>query len=83
MKKIFIDLYEGIKGSLDVTEKPFSARKLTAFAIIGAIIAVHVKWLILGDLSNLEMVLTIDYSFVAALFGMTTYQYIKKDGTKP
>lgn len=77
MKKILQDLYNGMLGSLDTTEKPFSARKLTAFVIIGAIVAAHVKWMVLGDLSNLEMVLSIDYAFVAALFGLTTYQYVK------
>ena len=41
-------------------------------------IAVHIKWLALGDLGNLEMVLTIDYAFIASLFGMTTYQSMKE-----
>lgn len=77
MKKILTDLYEGIKGSLDTTESGFSARKLTGFAIVACIIAAHIKWLTLGDLGNLEMVLTIDYGFIAALFGMTTYSAIK------
>jgi hypothetical protein len=83
MKKILTDLYEGIKGSLDTTESGFSARKLTGFAIVSAVIAAHVKWLAIGDLGNLEMVLTIDYGFIAALFGMTTYSAIKsKNGAE-
>ena len=77
MKKIFVDLYSGIKGSLDTTDSGFSARKLTGFAIVACVIAAHIKWLTLGDLSNLEMVLTIDYGFIATLFGLTTYSAIK------
>ena len=33
--------------------------------------------MVLGDFSQLEMVLTIDYAFIASLFGMTTYQAMK------
>jgi len=83
MKQIFKDLYEGVLGSLDTTDKGFSARKLTGFAVCFTVIAAHVKWLTLGDLSNLENVLLIDYGFIAALFGMTTYSTIKANGTKP
>lgn len=82
MKKILTDLYEGIKGSLDTTDKGFSSRKLTGFAIVACVIAAHVKWLAIGDLGNLEMVLTIDYGFIAALFGMTTYSAIKSKSDK-
>lgn len=74
---VFKDIYNGILGSLDTTDKGFSARKITGFAIASCVIAAHVKWMILGDLSNLEMVLTIDYGFITALFGMTTYTAIK------
>jgi hypothetical protein len=55
----------------------FSSRKLTAFTIIACIVAAHVKWLSLGNLSQLGEVLIIDYGFVAALFGMTTYSGLK------
>lgn len=54
-----------------------SSRKLTAFVIILCVIAAHVKWLSLGDLSQLGEVFIIDYGFVAALFGMTTYSGLK------
>lgn len=80
---ILKEIYEGIMGSLDTTDKGFSARKLTGFAVASAVIAAHVKWLIIGDLGNLEMVLTIDYGFIAALFGMTTYSAIKGSQNKP
>jgi hypothetical protein len=63
--------------SFDTTTKGFSSRKLTAFIIISCVIAAHVKWLSLGDLTQLGEVFIIDYTFIAALFGMTTYQKLK------
>lgn len=73
MKKIFNDLYDSFK----VSEIGLSSRKLTAFVIVILVIIVHVKWLMLGNLTQLEMVLTIDYAFISALFGMTTFQTLK------
>ena len=64
-------------SSLDTHTKGFSARKLTAFAVMLCVIAAHVKWLSLGDFAMLGEILLIDYTFVAALLGMTTYQSIK------
>ena len=71
------EIFQNIKKSFSVSPEGYSARKLTAFAIIICVIVAHVKWISLGDLSQLEMVLTIDYSFIAALFGMTTYSTMK------
>ena len=34
----------------------------------------------MGNLSNLENVLIIDYTFISALFGMTTYHSLKTNG---
>ncbi len=64
-------------SSLDTHTKGFSARKLTAFVIIICVIVAHIKWLSLADFSLLGEILMIDYAFVAALLGMTTYQNIK------
>ena len=66
-----------ILDSFKMGNAGFSSRKLTAFTIIACIVAAHVKWLSLGDLSQLGEVLIIDYGFVAALFGMTTYSGLK------
>ena len=63
--------------SFDTQEGGFSSRKLTAFVIVIMVIIIHIKWLTLGNLSQIEMVLTIDYGFIAALFGLTTYQSVK------
>jgi hypothetical protein len=82
MKKILTEIYEGVIGSFDTTDKGFSSRKITGFVVVGCVIAAHVKWLTLGNLSNLENVLLIDYGFIAALFGMTTYSAIKSNGAK-
>ena len=64
-------------SSLDTHTKGFSARKLTAFGVMICVIAAHIKWLSLADFSLLGEILMIDYAFVAALLGMTTYQNIK------
>jgi hypothetical protein len=67
-----------ILDSFKMGNAGFSSRKLTAFTIIACIVAAHIKWLSLGDLSQLGEVLIIDYGFVAALFGMTTYSGLKQ-----
>jgi len=64
-------------ASFDNTNAGFSSRKLTAFIIVACIVAAHIKWLSLGDFNQLESVFMIDYSLIAALFGMTTYQNLK------
>ena len=68
---------KNIIDSFKMGNAGFSSRKLTAFAVITCIVAAHIKWLSLGDLSQLGEVLIIDYGFVAALFGMTTYSGLK------
>lgn len=65
-------------SSLDNHTKGYSARKLSAFAVMLCVIAAHIKWLSIGDFSLLGEILIIDYGFVAALLGMTTYQNIKQ-----
>jgi len=79
------ELINNVLKSFNGNAEGYSSRKLTAFAIILCVIAIHIKWLTLGNLSQLEMVLTIDYGFIAALFGMTTYSALKnkKDDEEP
>jgi len=81
MREILNNILKSFNGKAE----GYSSRKLTAFGIILCIIAIHVKWLTLGNLSQVEMVLTIDYGFIATLFGMTTYSALKnkKDGEEP
>ncbi len=70
-------------SSFDMHTKGFSARKLTAFAIVACVVAAHIKWLKIGDLTQLGEILIIDYSFIAALLGMTTYENIKSKKDEP
>jgi len=66
-----------ISNSFEVKKGVYSSRKLTAFVIVLIVVITHIKWLALGNFNQLETVLTIDYAFIAALFGMTTYHSIK------
>ena len=76
------EIFENILKSFNTKREGYSSRKLTAFVIVILVIATHIKWLTLGNLTQLEMVLTIDYAFIAALFGMTTYHSLKTNGGK-
>lgn len=79
MKDIISNLYNKFLGSLDTQKgSGFSGRKLTAFALVICVIAIHIKWISLGNFDQMEMVLTIDYSFIAVLFGLTTYSAMKE-----
>lgn len=62
----------------------YSGKKLTAFAITLCVISAHIKWIALGNFTQLEMVLTIDYTFIATLFGINEYgkTKAKKDDSK-
>ena len=77
------EIFDNIKKSFSINPEGYSARKLTAFVIVVCVIVAHIKWISLGDLSQLEMVLTIDYGFIAALFGMTTYSTLKTKKEAP
>jgi hypothetical protein len=68
---------KNILDSFKMGNAGFSSRKLTAFSIIACIVAAHVKWLCMGDFNLIGEVFLIDYGFVAALFGMTTYSGLK------
>jgi hypothetical protein len=73
MKKILSDLIDSFR----MNEVGFSSRKLTAFVIVILVMVIHIKWIMAGNFSDIEMVLTIDYAFISALFGMTTFQNVK------
>ncbi len=75
MKKILFYIFTALDTH---TKGGASARKLSAFMIMLCIIATHIKWITLGDFNNLEMVLTIDFAFIAGALGMTTYETITK-----
>jgi len=70
-------IFHSIGGSFKNDKDGYSAKKMTGFAIVICVIATHVKWLSIGDLSQMEMVLTIDFAFIATLFGINTYDKFK------
>jgi apolipoprotein N-acyltransferase len=80
MKELFIKL----QSAFDTHSKGFSARKLTAFAIVLCVFVAHIAWIksafLKEDFSLLEGILIIDYTFIGGLLGMTTYEAIKKQG---
>lgn len=77
MKKILIEFKNNISGSFKFEKGGYSARKLTSATIILMVVIAHSIWLkhcfVHEDFSLLSEVLIIDYGFVAALLGMTTY----------
>jgi len=75
MKEIFNKLI----ASLEIKDGGYSARKLSAFAIMLCVITAHIKWLSLGNFTQLEMVLTIDYGFISVCLGLTTYESLQKN----
>jgi hypothetical protein len=77
MKKILVDFKNNVSSSLKVGHNGYSARKLTSATIILMVVVAHLIWLkhcfVHEDFSLLSEVLIIDYGFVAALLGMTTF----------
>ena len=73
------ELINKVLSGLDTHSTGFSARKMSAFVVIICVIAAHIKWITLGDFSQLELVLTIDYSFIGVCLGMTTIEAMKKN----
>ena len=77
MKQILIDFKNNLSGSFKFDKGGYSARKLTSATIILMVVVAHIIWLkhcfVHEDFSLLSEVLIIDYGFVAALLGMTTY----------
>lgn len=69
MKEIITKLINSFDNKL----VGFSSKKLSAFIIILCVIAIHIKWLSLGNFDQLEMILTIDFTFIATMFGINEY----------
>jgi hypothetical protein len=77
MKQILIDFKNNLSGSFKFDKGGYSARKLTSATIILMVVIAHSIWLkhcfVHDDFSLLSEILIIDYGFVAALLGMTTF----------
>jgi len=67
------ELVSNLIKSFDNSGEGFGAKKLSAFALMVCIVVAHVKWIALADFSQLISVLTIDYGFIAILFGINSY----------
>lgn len=76
------DIYNSFKNNV----LGFSARKLSAFAIMVCVVAAHISWLKYAFMQNkfelLPEILTIDYGFIAVCLGLTTWENIKTNPTK-
>jgi hypothetical protein len=66
-------IIDKLVNSFDNNNLGFSSKKLTAFVIVLCVVSAHIKWLSLGNFSQLEMVLTIDFTFIATMFGINEY----------
>lgn len=73
-----MSVVDKILASLDTHSQGFSARKLSALAIMLIVIWAHVVWLIHSakhdDFVLLPEILIIDFSFITACLGMTTWE---------
>ena len=67
------ELFNNLIGSLNNTDSGFSARKLTAFALMVLIAYVHYKYV---DLSNAIEAILIDLGGVLLLLGIVTFEQI-------
>jgi hypothetical protein len=74
MKKIFNKIIAGLDTH---TTDGFSARKMSAFAIIILVIIAHIKWFKSDHWEYLGEVLMLDFGFICVCLGMTTYENIK------
>lgn len=77
MRKIISDIYNGVLGSMDNTNKGFSARKVSAFVVIVLVIVTHIKWFKLDKWEYLAEVLFLDFTFILVCLGLATWQNIK------
>ena len=66
MKKIITDILKSFNNQ----EGGYSGKKLSALAVMICIMAAHAKWIALGNFAQLEMVLTIDFTFICTMFGI-------------
>lgn len=64
------DILSNIVKSFNNRTEGFASKKLTAFAVMCCVVAAHIKWITLGNFEQLEIVLTIDFSFISVLYGI-------------
>jgi hypothetical protein len=77
MKKLLLEFKTGLLGSFTNAPGGFSSKKLTALAITICIVIAHIRWFNEKDFTQLTTVLTIDYGFILALFGINVVDKFK------
>jgi hypothetical protein len=75
LKEILNNLLDSFKTNAN----GFSARKISAFAIIVMVISLHIKWFNSDKWEYVGEILALDFAFVSVALGMTTYEAIKKN----
>lgn len=73
------EVINNLLNSFSDSKTGYSSKRLSAFILMVCVTAIHIKWIAKADFSQIEMVLSIDYAFIAALFGLSTYQKIKEN----
>lgn len=66
MKQVIQNLF----NSLNNEKTGYSGKKLTIISVVACIISAHIKWIAMGDFTQLTTVLTIDFTFILTLFGV-------------
>ena len=74
-----MELVKKILGSFSTGPDGFSARKLTAFVLVCCIVVTHIIWWIKYPIDKLMVeVILCDFTMIAALFGLTTFEPQRK-----
>lgn len=77
MKTIIQRITDDFLQSFNGSKKGGSAKKYTAFVIVGCIVGLHIEYWLNFDIHYLIEVMLADMAFVAALFGIGTYEKTK------
>lgn len=87
MKQVLIDFKNNLSASLKFGHGGYSARKITSLFVMLMVLAAHIMWMkhcyVKDNFDSLPEILIIDYGFVAALLGMTTYSQNIQHKAKP
>jgi hypothetical protein len=75
------EILNNLLDSFKTNSNGFSARKISAFAIIVMVISLHIKWFNSDKWEYVGEILALDFAFVSVALGMTTYEAIKKNST--
>ena len=77
------DFSKWFRGAFEVNTTGASARKFSAFVVVVMVVITHIKWFKSDHWEYLSIVLGLDFTFVLCCLGLATWQYMKKDESKP